>query len=775
MLNKYNLQIAALCSREASRFTLNKILVTPDFTAETDGHQLIRVTTPKQFDPETFPEVPGCGKAAKDFKPFLIPSSDALDLIKAIPKKQPIPILDNVAVTLPADPEGDPILVITDLQQNKTYRAAQEKDPKRKETFPDFNRVMPKVEKAVFEVHFDCALLGRVMRQIENFNRSGSTGMAPARIRFYDPEVHDGHYSDSAIRIDAVNDETGQELTAVVMPMRLDDLPVSNMTQRRRVKADQMLTDFTNAWTAMNKQKVADDDPARMQLASELFVASVVLLDREKPMAEKEALRIKSAAVVDNGRDRCPLCTMVGHKQENCAMKILPKAGVTIEQVAQAARAVAAAVAATPKDKRDARIREIKSQLGPLGTELGNARQRCPASWKGKADRKNPSFKAYDDARSAVLKLETQIRELNQELEWLQREADDERVAGSQAAGGVLQGNSLTAPLVEPVVPKRNGFPVDPERLRCGKGDICCSYSADILSVKKIRKPFEYDGKLWVSTVAGVTKGDFYEYVQAQQVVLKSQYKGKTHGDRTRYDGLLVKQGRNEYVLTGPSITLIPQSMEVAVEVKIDAPMGIDYLARIKNAREVDEGQRIIEEIETNLNALERAVGLDPTVGEHGSGFAYRGLATLRPTERAVMARKTYALDPKIGDEVQRLLEQYVEAYGFWEQMYRKRHEGKGVPAPAAQKANAPAAATHMKPHKTHQVARMVNTDGLPDEYRRYWKRGETILAKLEYCDECYGKGRGCELCLGTGFQVNVKGGPDGADEVVVFTNNVQF
>ena len=58
MLNIHNLNLADLCSKDESRFTLNAILVTKDCTVETDGHQLVKVTLPN-YSADSFPEFPG--------------------------------------------------------------------------------------------------------------------------------------------------------------------------------------------------------------------------------------------------------------------------------------------------------------------------------------------------------------------------------------------------------------------------------------------------------------------------------------------------------------------------------------------------------------------------------------------------------------------------------------------------------------------------------------------------------------------------------------------
>jgi hypothetical protein len=97
MLNKHNLNIARLAAKDESRYTLQGILVSPEHTTCTDGHQLTRVTTPK-MDPQAYPEVEGGSPATKTWEPFILPRDAALAISKAIPKSSTVPILGNAAI-----------------------------------------------------------------------------------------------------------------------------------------------------------------------------------------------------------------------------------------------------------------------------------------------------------------------------------------------------------------------------------------------------------------------------------------------------------------------------------------------------------------------------------------------------------------------------------------------------------------------------------------------------------------------------------------------------
>ena len=142
MLNKHNLNLAALASKEMSRFTLNGILVTPTETVETDGHQLCTVSMQKT-DTEAVPHPNGVDFApAADWKPFILPAGEALDIAKAIPKKSTVPICQNAFIGAKTDVNGTAQIAVTNLEQFRVF------NPRKLEgNFPDWKRVIPKPER----------------------------------------------------------------------------------------------------------------------------------------------------------------------------------------------------------------------------------------------------------------------------------------------------------------------------------------------------------------------------------------------------------------------------------------------------------------------------------------------------------------------------------------------------------------------------------------------------------------------------------------------------
>jgi hypothetical protein len=213
MLNVHNLNIAALASSEEIRFTLNGILVAPDRTVVTDGHCLVQVTTPtNNGDVSNFPQVPGMGEVTDKFKPFIMPRAAALALAKAIPRKSTIPVLCHAAVAASSTTE---IVTMgcTDLEKATVLPIRPCAG-----NFPDVSRVMPKPDDAIFAIILNLSLLTHVLSVITKMHPASSAsspGFPAATFRFY------GH--DRQVRIDFSNSDTGQDITAIVMPCRPDD------------------------------------------------------------------------------------------------------------------------------------------------------------------------------------------------------------------------------------------------------------------------------------------------------------------------------------------------------------------------------------------------------------------------------------------------------------------------------------------------------------------------------------------------------------------------
>src|SRR3954469_16120118 len=83
MLNRHNLSVVEMASKDASRFGLNGVHVTPEFSEASDGHCAIRVARLPQAD--TY--VPVCGEEPVAEQNFMLPLAEAKQALKAIPVK----------------------------------------------------------------------------------------------------------------------------------------------------------------------------------------------------------------------------------------------------------------------------------------------------------------------------------------------------------------------------------------------------------------------------------------------------------------------------------------------------------------------------------------------------------------------------------------------------------------------------------------------------------------------------------------------------------------
>lgn len=207
MLNVHNLTLANLCSKEASRFTLNGILVTPECTVVTDGHQLTIVDTPAFPAEEQTPLI--CGKPIlRTWKPFILGADHALELAKAIPKKSFMPVLCN-AYLLECG-EENVTFGIGLSEQDGTGRTLT--FPILAGNFPDYHRVLPK--ELPFTINLSALLLSDLTtfthRMVRTKHRGGQISLSIKN-------------NTSAVQMDSFT-EDNQRVRAILMPMREDKL-----------------------------------------------------------------------------------------------------------------------------------------------------------------------------------------------------------------------------------------------------------------------------------------------------------------------------------------------------------------------------------------------------------------------------------------------------------------------------------------------------------------------------------------------------------------------
>lgn len=204
MLNKWNLETAKFASKEQSRYSINAIQVEPERTVATDGHSLVVVSNNPALKAEHFPAVEGM-EVLDAFSPFLTPAADALAVAKTLPRKVNIPVLAYAAVAKNGD-EGMKLVVSSPPDaQIKTVT------PDRDSRFPLYQCAFP-VKQPVFEITVNGQKLAALVEFLGKFADAGYSSQSAVTLRLYDNET--------AIRMDAVNKETNQQATGLLMPMR---------------------------------------------------------------------------------------------------------------------------------------------------------------------------------------------------------------------------------------------------------------------------------------------------------------------------------------------------------------------------------------------------------------------------------------------------------------------------------------------------------------------------------------------------------------------------
>ena len=200
MLNRNNFAIACLASKEESRYALNGILVEPGCTTVTDGHILL-FATGDNTELADFPVIDGF-EPTQDFQPFVLESKTALEVGKAIPKRQVRPVLEHAVISRT---NGTARIAVTDLESPRTFVAPPAEVGKE---FPDFRRVIPDPREAEATISFNPLLMASLLKQMATFCESN---LPRVTLRIYS--------ADEAMRIDAENRETGQKAIGAIMPM----------------------------------------------------------------------------------------------------------------------------------------------------------------------------------------------------------------------------------------------------------------------------------------------------------------------------------------------------------------------------------------------------------------------------------------------------------------------------------------------------------------------------------------------------------------------------
>lgn len=126
--------------------------VTPEYSEATQGHYLVRVPA-ETMKAEDFPVVPGMGGGPEKSE-FLVKAGALLEASKRL-KKSTIPICNTIHVG--TDPEGNPVLTTTDLDNSTPARSLKPEG-----TFPNTDKVIPDKETLPIRLTVNAAYLAKL-------------------------------------------------------------------------------------------------------------------------------------------------------------------------------------------------------------------------------------------------------------------------------------------------------------------------------------------------------------------------------------------------------------------------------------------------------------------------------------------------------------------------------------------------------------------------------------------------------------------------------------
>ena len=212
ILHPNTLKVSKAASTDVARFNfkLSGVHIASDGSAvATDGHQLVKWTPTETVSGENYPAIEGMNANNKNavLKPFTLPIKSAVEILKAVPKRRTLPVLENIALDVNAS-NNNPfaVLGVTDLKNPRIF-----KPKKLDEEYPDYNKIIPAEDKKpTFEIGLRVDVLLKMLNTIKSLYPGGKP-TAMLKFKFYGPNT--------AIRIEGHTD-TG-EIVAVIMPMRL--------------------------------------------------------------------------------------------------------------------------------------------------------------------------------------------------------------------------------------------------------------------------------------------------------------------------------------------------------------------------------------------------------------------------------------------------------------------------------------------------------------------------------------------------------------------------
>ena len=177
----------------------------------TNGHVLILAKDTAPFDDADFPQGPHTFTGTPT-APVPVPSAIVKRLIAATPKKTTIPVLQGVQVSKNGS-DNSAVLTATDLQVPVSVTITPDG-----ETFPAYDRVLPKPDRAVVSIRLGVPVLEVLLKSAKALDARSIVLSLPT-----DKEYHDKGTPGavvSAITATTRSTDSGIEVLAVAMPMR---------------------------------------------------------------------------------------------------------------------------------------------------------------------------------------------------------------------------------------------------------------------------------------------------------------------------------------------------------------------------------------------------------------------------------------------------------------------------------------------------------------------------------------------------------------------------
>jgi len=200
LLSKGHAVVTKAASTDETRYVLNGVYLEETEkglkATATDGCILATVEDiDKAMGAEDFPVNVMPKDAENGAVAAIVPTAAFNDIVKAVPKRVTLPVLERVAVVMG---KATSTMGVTDLQ-NPTIKVAQNIDG----VYPKYEQIIPR-DKPALAISFDPEYMLKVCQIAKSF------GLRGMKMEFTTPE--------SPVKVSGKRD--GQSLTIVLMPLR---------------------------------------------------------------------------------------------------------------------------------------------------------------------------------------------------------------------------------------------------------------------------------------------------------------------------------------------------------------------------------------------------------------------------------------------------------------------------------------------------------------------------------------------------------------------------